>query len=220
MRYPTALFVAICSIGVHGQDCSATVPNTAVVVNATGIVTNSDTILWVCSNIGGQLAGSGNLILIEPGGLWNLVGNDNTVYLAGNVYLTMSGNNNVIHLTISSDAIPGAGIGNTVNMCTTMTFDRTDAPAGGCFPASMVESDAAMLIQLSPVPASGHLQVHAPNGQAFRSLRVLDTSGRRVYDVQTPTNALTIDVSPWPTGPYVVEVLTNNGIFRRTWLKE
>lgn len=220
MKNTYALVIGLLPLSAMAQECSVAIPADAVVITSPGVVAQQDTVIWVCSNLSGQFTGSNNLIIVEAGGLWNLVGSNNTVYLYSGVNLTLSGSGNTIYLTITSDTSPVGGATNTVVPCTTMAYDRTNAPAGGCSFASVEERQASAPIRISPVPAHDAIRVVLPPQEALRGLRLIDSGGREVLGAGVIGRDGQIDVSALPPGRYVLEAVLADRVVRTPWIKE
>ena len=77
-------------------------------------------------------------------------------------------------------------------------------------PAGIVE--ASQSFKVYPNPASDLVAIKGTNGSTFTSVQAFDITGRVVYASDATGNSLSIDVSNWNNGIYLVQIATENGI--------
>jgi hypothetical protein len=77
-------------------------------------------------------------------------------------------------------------------------------------PAGIVE--ASQSFKVYPNPASDVVAIKGTNGSTFTSVQAFDITGRVVYASDATGNSLSIDVSNWNNGIYLVQIATENGI--------
>ena len=77
-------------------------------------------------------------------------------------------------------------------------------------PAGIVE--ASQSFKVYPNPASDLVAIKGTNGSTFTSVQAFDITGRVVYASEASGNSLSIDVSNWNNGIYLVQIATENGI--------
>lgn len=77
-------------------------------------------------------------------------------------------------------------------------------------PAGIVE--ASQSFKVYPNPASDVVAIKGTNGSTFTSVQAFDITGRVVYAADATGNSLSIDVSNWNNGIYLVQIATENGI--------
>ena len=77
-------------------------------------------------------------------------------------------------------------------------------------PAGIVE--AAQSFKVYPNPASDLVAIKGTNGSMFTSVQAFDITGRVVYASDATGNSLSIDVSNWNNGIYLVQIATENGV--------
>ena len=77
-------------------------------------------------------------------------------------------------------------------------------------PAGIVET--AQSFKVYPNPASDLVAIKGTNGSMFTSVQAFDITGRVVYASDATGNSLSIDVSNWNNGIYLVQIATENGI--------
>ena len=77
-------------------------------------------------------------------------------------------------------------------------------------PAGIVE--ASQSFKVYPNPASDVVAIKGTNGSTFTSVQAFDITGRVVYASEASGNSLSIDVSNWNNGIYLVQIATENGI--------
>ncbi len=75
-----------------------------------------------------------------------------------------------------------------------------------------VDENQASALKLYPNPAQQSLSLEA---EGMTHMEVYDVLGQLVYQQETETNNLTLNVSDWREGLYFVKVQTNNGWFIR-----
>jgi len=77
-------------------------------------------------------------------------------------------------------------------------------------PAGIVET--AQSFKVYPNPASDLVAIKGTNGSMFTSVQAFDITGRVVYASDATGNSLSIDVSNWNNGIYLVQIATENGV--------
>jgi len=77
-------------------------------------------------------------------------------------------------------------------------------------PAGIVET--AQSFKVYPNPASDVVAIKGTNGSTFTSVQAFDITGRVVYASDATGNSLSIDVSNWNNGIYLVQIETENGV--------
>jgi uncharacterized hydantoinase/oxoprolinase family protein len=77
-------------------------------------------------------------------------------------------------------------------------------------PAGIVET--AQSFKVYPNPASDVVAIKGTNGSTFTSVQAFDITGRAVYASDATGNSLSIDVSNWNNGIYLVQIATENGV--------
>ena len=113
----------------------------------------------------------------------------------------------------STDANPNVKSTSIAWMDTVMSFIvprmATVLQAEGV-PAGIVET--AQSFKVYPNPASDLVAIKGTNGSMFTSVQAFDITGRVVYASDATGNSLSIDVSNWNNGIYLVQIATENGI--------
>ena len=113
----------------------------------------------------------------------------------------------------STDANPNVKSTSIAWMDTVMSFIvpriATVLQAEGV-PAGIVET--AQSFKVYPNPASDLVAIKGTNGSMFTSVQAFDITGRVVYASDATGNSLSIDVSNWNNGIYLVQIATENGV--------
>jgi hypothetical protein len=77
-------------------------------------------------------------------------------------------------------------------------------------PAGIVE--AAQSFKVYPNPASDLVSIKGTNGSSFNRVQAFDITGRVVYTSDASGSSLSIDVSNWNNGIYLVQIATDSGV--------
>ena len=77
-------------------------------------------------------------------------------------------------------------------------------------PAGIVE--AAQSFKIYPNPASDLVSIKGTNGSSFNRVQAFDITGRVVYTSDASGSSLSIDVSNWNNGIYLVQIATDSGV--------
>ena len=77
-------------------------------------------------------------------------------------------------------------------------------------PAGIVE--AAQSFKVYPNPASDLVSIKGTNGSSFNRVQAFDITGRVVYASDASGSSLSIDVSNWNNGIYLVQIATDSGV--------
>ena len=77
-------------------------------------------------------------------------------------------------------------------------------------PAGIVE--AAQSFKVYPNPASDLVSIKGTNGSLFNRVQAFDITGRVVYASDASGSSLSIDVSNWNNGIYLVQIATDSGV--------
>ena len=77
-------------------------------------------------------------------------------------------------------------------------------------PAGIVE--AAQSFKVYPNPASDLVSIKGTNGSLFNRVQAFDITGRIVYASDASGSSLSIDVSNWNNGIYLVQIATDSGV--------
>jgi len=77
-------------------------------------------------------------------------------------------------------------------------------------PAGIVE--AAQSFNIYPNPASDLVSIKGTNGSSFNRVQAFDITGRVVYTSDASGSSLSIDVSNWNNGIYLVQIATDSGV--------
>jgi len=113
----------------------------------------------------------------------------------------------------STDANPNVKSTSIAWMDTVMSFIvprmATVLQAEGV-PAGIVET--TQTFKVYPNPASDVVAIKGTNGSTFTSVQAFDITGRVVYASDATGNSLSIDVSNWNNGIYLVQIATENGV--------
>ena len=113
----------------------------------------------------------------------------------------------------STDANPNVKSTSIAWMDTVMSFIvprmATVLQAEGV-PAGIVETTQSFKVY--PNPSSDLVAIKGTNGSMFTSVQAFDITGRVVYASDATGNSLSIDVSNWNNGIYLVQIATENGV--------
>ena len=74
------------------------------------------------------------------------------------------------------------------------------------------------IVQIYPLPVRDQLNVTA-NGEIIQNVTVSAMNGITVASSTKPSTIITLDVSTIPTGIYIINIVTENGIYSRKILK-
>jgi len=77
-------------------------------------------------------------------------------------------------------------------------------------PAGIVE--AVQSFKIYPNPASDLVSIKGTNGSSFNRVQAFDITGRVVYTSDASGSSLSIDVSNWNNGIYLVQIATDSGV--------
>ena len=113
----------------------------------------------------------------------------------------------------STDANPNVKSTSIAWMDTVMSFIvprmATVLQAEGV-PAGIVET--TQTFKVYPNTASDVVAIKGTNGSTFTGVQAFDITGRVVYASDATGNSLSIDVSNWNNGIYLVQIATENGV--------
>ena len=81
---------------------------------------------------------------------------------------------------------------------------KTDIPVG-------ISEFSFTKVLVYPNPSTGSYMVELPEGQTQAQLRVLDTSGKLIYQRELNQTITQIEMGDLPSGMYLINILLNNG---------
>ena len=79
---------------------------------------------------------------------------------------------------------------------------------------------SAMQITISPNPASSVLNVYLPEPGKVLGLSIFNATGQRMREIRTVRNNESIDVSAYPTGQYILRVISADGVKAYPFVKD
>ena len=202
----------------YAQNCAATIPANAQVVNANGQVTATSQNVWICGGLTStQISGNSNNIFVEENSVVAINGAQNVIHTKAGVFVVLQLPTNTVY-KMPTAQISGGTAQTTINNCTSMTFDYSSAPSNGCSLVGIGENDPLVNVELYPNPADDVLNISAGGTATISQVRIADLSGRTVLSrAGAPT--MRIDIADLPAGTYLVLIDTDRGDLRRTITK-
>lgn len=147
MRTLTALALVLAfSTGNAYAQCTPSVPSNAIVVNSTQTINGGFDPIWVCSDDTLHSDGGFHNIFLEPNAVMTTSGGIDTIYVKAGAKFSMNGGIHVIYFINTADIAINGGIP-TLNNCSSIAFNYTNAPTNGCelvLTASFESSDTSI----------------------------------------------------------------------------
>ncbi len=96
-------------------------------------------------------------------------------------------------------------------------FETDTTTINSAVPSNLQENRG---FRLSPNPASKQLKIYLTENIVCQKIAVYDITGKEMISIIHPEgNEIVIDISLMKAGLYVIEVQTNNALFRQKWVK-
>ncbi|QQR87127.1 MAG: T9SS type A sorting domain-containing protein [Flavobacteriales bacterium] len=203
MRTLPTLFAIPLALAASAQ-CNVSIPSTATVITANGLVSANSESFWVCNGVAVTFSGNGNTIYSESGAIVALTGMNNTLIAKG--FGSAGGSSNTVWAE-NSATIVDQGTNNTINDCNPVVFNYTNAPSNGC--AVGIEENTLSGVSIYPTTSTdGRITVET-KGAWLDQVLVMNALGQQVMAV--PGKGLTvIDMSALGNGVYFLR-LTADG---------
>ena len=116
--------------GLYSQ-CNPAIPSNAIVISSTQTIGFGGAQLWICSGDSLTTNGGSQTVFLETAAYVAGGGGSNTIYCPAGAKVNMSSGSNIIYYVNPGDIL-SAGGGPTLNLCTGISYDYTNAPAVGC----------------------------------------------------------------------------------------
>jgi Secretion system C-terminal sorting domain len=199
-----------------GAQCTVAIPANATVINQDSLFSGINEHFWVCT--GDTLGGSGyrNSYYVEIGGaISNMSGIEKKVYLKSGAYMNTSGIDDTVYYEAGAVIV---GSGHVGILCSSIVFDYTNAPAGGCVVTDVHAQVATNDITVYPNPVTNLLTIES-SGKNIRAVRIFDMTGKEIQRKTYNQKAIGLDITDFDSGIYFLEIETSEGIEMRRIVK-
>ena len=208
-----------CDNGTLQPVCNPSIPSNAIVVSTNMTISGAGgfACYWVCPGATLTLSGAANsqIYLEENAGL-NLLGGENYVWMKDNsTCLVQAGSNTNWVNKKASASLTDNGTNTSVNTCTTLTYQDSNAPVEGCgIVNSILDAAQYNSINIFPNPSTGRIQIDlAGSDLAVNQIQMYAVNGKLISEIgrEGLQDVLILDVSHYDRGFYILRMITNQG---------
>jgi Secretion system C-terminal sorting domain len=212
--------------------CNPTIPNSSYVINSTQAIGFGGSNLWVCSGDTLTTNGGSNTVFLEVGAFLYANGGSNYVYVPKGAKIDLSSGANTIYYVDTTDII-SAGGAPIINKCSSIAYDYTNAPAGGCtYTTGINQVSVENNISVYPNPSKGVFTIQWSVVSGQWSVEVYTMLGEKVYASLLPQTsrsqfgtgskgALTdINLTGQPNGVYLLKIISSKEVITQKVILE
>lgn len=201
------MLIALLSTGRASSQCTVTIPSDAVVFTDAQTTVISNGAAWVCN--GGLFDGAAlyTSLFVESGGSLDMSGVNKKAYLKSGAYMNCSGIGDTIWY--EAGAIIACSGDHVDILCDEIVFDYSQAPANGCFPTGLIETDEQPAIRMSVSGSYAIISTDRPWSTSTR-IELLDPMGRMLASHVPIGQNCTIDLAPYDAGVVLVRIMDGN----------
>lgn len=198
----------IVSMGVSAQ-C-----NTSIGSSTTPISTNMTTLssgdFWVCEGLLVNDNNTASTIYLEDNASLNCYGCSATIYAKAGTSVNIYSNGTATVYHDAGVTVFDVGGMATLNSCSSVTFDYSSAPGGGCVVG--VDDIQMGTFSIYPNPSNGQFTLDLSElNESAAQIKVYSVDGREVHTVNNFGSSIDIDLKHLEAGYYTVFVISENG---------
>jgi len=207
MKLYSLSFALLLSAGIFAQ-CNPAIPNNAVVMSTTQTIGFGGAQLWICSGVTVTSNGGGHTVFMETGATFMAGGGSNTIYCPPGATVNVTSGSNIIYYVNTIDLVSTGG-GPTLNQCTSIAYDYSNAPTPGCGQTTGINLESFELgINFFPNPSNGIITV---SGNVSGELYIFNALGEEVLNQQISTaSQLQINL---PKGIYFAQLISEEKVY-------
>ena len=201
------IFILALSASAFAQ-CNPAIPNNAVVISTTQTTGFGGSNIWVCAGVTLTSNGGSNNIFLEVGATIMAGGGSNTIYCPAGATVNVSSGSNIIYYVNTIDLVSTGG-GPTLNQCTSINYDYSNAPTPGCGQTTGIYPERFELgINFFPNPSNGTINI---SGNVNGELKIFNALGEEVFNQQiSKSSNLQINL---PKGIYFAQLISEEKLY-------
>lgn len=173
----TLLTFSILISGFVISQCSPTIPSNAMVMSTTQTIGFGGAQLWICPGVTITSNGGSHTVFLETGATFAAGGGSNTIYCPPGGTVNVTSGSNIIYYVNTSDLLSTGG-GPTLNQCSSIVYNYSQAPVPGCQQTTGVVSLSEPEMLLFPNPCQGSFTIVGSFDHP--QIRVTDLAGRAI----------------------------------------